>query len=112
MKLVDAVLSASDVQKIQAEFGNYVKLTVDLENKWVVIGPELHADGEKVLLEKGSNQDKIWGGGINLKDKVIDTTAVMNLRPRLNNESMEILDSERRTKFIGIVKEFFGVLWH
>jgi hypothetical protein len=112
MQFVDKTLSLTEIQKIQEEFGDYVKLTIDLENRRVVVGPELHADGEKLFLEKGGKQDNIWGGGIDLKDKIIDTTAVLNLRPRLDNESMEILDPERRAKFIEITKEIFKALWH
>jgi hypothetical protein len=112
MKFVDAVLSSAEIQKIQKEFGDYVKLTIDLESRRIVVGSDLHIDGEKLLLEKGGNGDDIWGGGIDLKDKIIDTTAVLNLRPRLNNESMEILDPERRTKFVEIVKDYFKELWH
>jgi len=87
--------------------GDYLKLTVDIENEWLVAGGELHADAEKFLLDKGSNQDNIWGGGINLKDRQIDTTAVLNLRPRMNNDNLEILDHQRRGKFIKIVKKLF-----
>jgi hypothetical protein len=112
MRYVDTMLSTSDIQKIRDEFGDYVKLTIDIVNRRMVVGPILHADGEKLLLEKGGAQDDIWGGGIDLKDKIIDTTAVLNLRPRLGNESMEILDPQRRTVFIEIVKIFFKALWH
>jgi hypothetical protein len=77
----------------------------------MIAGGELHADGEKLLLSRGSKQDSIWGGGINLEDRLIDTAAVLNLRPRLNNDNLEILDPERREKFIKIVKEFFKEIW-
>jgi len=78
----------------------------------IVAGQKLHADAEKILLDKGAKQDSIWGGGINLMDKIIDTTAVMNIRPNLNNDNMEILDSKKREKFVGIVKDKFYYLWH
>jgi hypothetical protein len=111
MEFVDRILTKEEVLELQKTYGDYVKLTVDLENEWLVVGGELHADGERVLLEKGSRQNDIWGGGVNLKDGKIDTTAVLNLRPRLGNDSLEILDSQRREKFIRIVKGFFANLW-
>jgi len=83
---------------------------VDIEEEWVVVGVELHADGEKILLEKGSRQNNIWGGGIDLENKQIDTTAVLNIRPRLDNDNLEILDSIRRKKFIEIIKKYFRKL--
>lgn len=111
MKFINQPLTKKEIETLQKTFGNYVKLTVDIENEWVVAGSELHADAEKLLLDKGSKQDYIWGGGINLKDKQIDTTAVLNLRPRLGNDNLEILDPEKRGKFIDLIKNYFQELW-
>lgn len=110
MEFFDHPLVFEDIKRLQGKWGDYLKVTVDIENGWSVVGGELHADGEKVLLEKGSCQDDIWGGGINLKDKKIDTTAVLNLRPRLDNDNLEILDLERREKFLQTVKKAFQIL--
>ena len=112
MELITKPLSRIQIAKFRKKYGDYLKLTVDIEKENLVLGEELHADGEKILLENDSQQTNIWGGGINLKDKIIDTTAVLNLRPNLNNDSMEILDSERRVKFIRIVKKYFAELWN
>lgn len=111
MRFFNSPLKIEDIKKLQKQWGNYLKLTVDIENEWVVVGGELHADGEKILLEKGSFQDNIWGGGIDTKNKIIDTTAVLNLRARLGNDSLEILDPEIRGKFIKIAKYYFKELW-
>lgn len=112
MIIVDKILTKFELEQIKNEFGNYSKITADIKNKWLIVGCELHADGEKLLLEKGSLSDNIWGGGINLRDKIIDTTAVLNLRPRLSNDSMEILDPQKHGEFINCVKEYFSELWH
>jgi len=112
MKILDQKLKLEEIKQIRHKYGDYVKLTVDLEKELVIIGQELPADAEKILLEKGGRQSNICGVGINLKDKIVDTTAVMNLRTRLANDSMEILDPKRREKFIKIVKKFFAELWH
>ena len=112
MKVIDSKLSKDEILDIQKKYGDYIKLTIDIRKKLVVAGGELHADGEKILLKKGSYQNDIWGGGINLKDRLIDTTAVLNIRPRLNNDSMEILDSNVREKFQSIIKKYFASLWH
>lgn len=111
MEFIDRSLTKEEILKLQKDYGSYIKLTLDLENQWIIAGGELHADGEKILLEKGSKQDDIWGGGMNLENKQIDTTAVLNIRPRLNNDNLEILDSKRREKFIQIVKKYFRRLW-
>ena len=112
MKFFRGPLRTEEIEKLQSKWGNYLKLTVDIEKKWLVAGGELHADGEKILLEKGSFQDDIWGGGIDIQNKLIDATAVLNLRPRLNNDSLEILDSKKRERFIQIIKDYFQELWN
>lgn len=111
MKYFDAPLSKVEIDSIKGEYGDYVKITADLENKRIVVGCELHADGEKILLDKGGKNDQIWGGGIDFVIQEISTTAMLNLRPRFDNNSMEILDSKRRNDFISLVKNFFEKLW-
>jgi len=107
MKLVEEKLTKNQIGNILNQYGQYVKVTVDLEKKILIVGCQLHADGEKILLKSGSHQDNIWGGGINLKTKEIDATAVLNLRPKLQNTSLDILDPTRRKQLINIVKKLF-----
>jgi hypothetical protein len=109
---IDNKLTKNQIFALRKKYGDYIKLTVDIANKWIIAGGELHADAEKILLEKKSKQDSIWGGGINLVDKQIDSTAVLNLRPRLNNDNLEILNPDIRAKFHDIIKEYFSDLWH
>ncbi len=112
MDFFDRPITSGEINNLRKIYGDYLKLTVDIEKECLVAGRELHADGEKILLEKGSQQDNIWGGGINLKEKSIDATAVLNIRPRLGNDNLEILDPERREKFLQIVKKIFQELWN
>lgn len=107
MLLISSSLSQKDLKSLQKTYGNYVKVTVDIAKQILVTGCELHADGEKILLESGSFQDNIWGGGINLITKEIDATAVLNLRPKLQNNSLEVLDPQRRQKLIETIKKIF-----
>jgi len=107
VEFIDKKLTNNEILSLRKKYGDYIKLTVDIENAWIVAGGKLHADGEKILLDKGARQDNIWGGGINLNDNQIDTTAVLNLRPGLGNDNLEILDKEIRNKFHSIVKTYF-----
>ncbi len=111
MEFINKKLSKTDISNLRKKYGDYVKVTVDVEKEWVIAGGELHADGEKTLLGKGCKQDNIWGGGINMVDKQIDTTAVLNIRPRLGNDNLEILDSAIRKKFHDIIRNYFEELW-
>lgn len=95
-----------DIRNASQEFGDYIKIVVDIERGVIAIGGKLHADAEKILIRTGSPQRNLWGGGLDLNSKKIDTQAIINLRPRQGNDSMEILDPEIRKKFIEIAEHF------
>jgi hypothetical protein len=107
--LIEKKLTKKQIDNLYKKYGDYFKLTVDVGSGRVIAGCVLHADGEKILLEKGSLQNDIWGGGINLRDKQVDTLAVMNIRPNLMNDNLEILDKEIRDEFIKIVNKYFNI---
>lgn len=105
--LVKEKVSDNDVKIASEEYGEYIKIVIDIEKKKMAIGGQWHADAEKVLIRDGSLQKNIWGGGIRLKNKSIETVALINLRPKDKNPSQEILDSQTREKFFRIVKNKF-----
>lgn len=112
MEYFDSVLSDNDIETVHKKYGDYVKITADIENKRIVVGCELHADGERILLDKGGSNDNIWGGGIDFVSKKVSTTAVLNIRSRLGNDSMEILNPKIRDQFIELIEKFFEKLWY
>jgi len=88
-------------------FGNLVKAVVDVENRIMVIGGELHSDEEAFLLEKGAQQKNLWG--INLYpelegDEFIEFDSMINLRPFQGNFSRNVDDPKIREKIKEIVK--------
>ena len=99
-------LAAKQIENLK-EKGSYTKITIDLVNQTAVIDTPLHADGEKILLNKGGEQENIWGGGVNLNTIQFDANAVLNIRPNLNNPSMEIIDPDIRKNFLDLAKYFF-----
>lgn len=102
--LVKNKLLAKDFQKARKDYQSYVKITVDLEKKIVTLGGEYHADAEKLLLEQGSKQENIWGGGLNLETGNFETNAIINLRAG-RNDSPEILDPLVRKNFLALAKK-------
>jgi len=52
MDFIDKKLTLKEILHLRNKYGVYMKLTIDVENRWVIVGGELHADGEKLLLEK------------------------------------------------------------
>lgn len=102
-------LTGTDFAKAREEHKDYIKITVDLNQKLVAIGGEYHADAEKILLEEyGSEQKDIWGGGYNITTKQFETIAIINIRQNPENRSMEILNSEVRSRFLEVCKEILS----
>ncbi len=106
MEKITKPLTKKQIALLRRRYGRYVKVTVDIVKKVIVVGCELHADGAALLEKEGSVTENLWGGGINWQTKQIDTSAVFNLRPRLGNNSMEILEPNIRQKFIEMVEEY------
>lgn len=95
------------IKSCECWFGDMVKVTVDVEKKVIGIGGELHADAEQILIEKGSRSEDIWG--INFypwlpSENRIEYSALINIRPRQNNPSMELTDKYLRIKVRQIVE--------
>lgn len=92
----------------EKQFGDLVKVVVDIEKEIMVIGGELHADEEQILLEQGSKQENLWG--INLYpgkacEDFIEFDSMINIKPRQNNRSRGIEDIDIQKKIIEIVKK-------
>jgi hypothetical protein len=72
----------------------YIKLAVDIDRGILAGGGAMHADCEGVLLDDGSQQEFIWGADWDPKAQQVTFESLINIRPRQNNPSMEILDPE------------------
>lgn len=97
--------SKKELQDISKHFEGYIKLVVDVERKILVGGGDRHADDEKMLLDDGSKQENLWGGGFDLETKELDYNSIINLRPNQGNPSRDILSEEIRKKFDKIVRK-------
>ncbi|HCS79427.1 TPA: hypothetical protein DIV55_06870 [Patescibacteria group bacterium] len=94
-----------EITQMAAYYDGYIKVVIDIEKKVLVGGAEKHVDEEKILLKIGSQQENLWGGGIDWETKEIDYNSMINLRPLQNNPSRDILATEIRTKFHAILTE-------
>jgi len=103
--------SSGEIKKLSEEFEIYIKTVMDIENGICCAGVNLHVDGEQILLEQGSLQKNIWGGGIDLTTKSIDFNSFINIRPTTGNPSNEIIVPEIRQKYEELTKSFFKVLY-
>ena len=80
-------------------------MIVDIERGILAGGAERHVGEEKALLNDGSKQKELWGGGIDHETDDIDYNSVINLRPNQDNPSRDILDKKIRDEFAKIVRK-------
>ena len=99
--------SKEEIEKLKEQFDVYIKTVIDLNQKICSAGCDRHFESEKILLDQGSKQTNLWGGGIDLETKVIDYNSFINIRPNDNNISNEIQDPKIRKAFDDLMKYFF-----
>lgn len=100
-----------EIKQLKEFFDVYIKTVIDVERKICSAGCDRHFDSEKILLKQGSQQEDLWGGGIDLETKTIDYNSMINIRPRQNNTSNEIQDSAIRNKYEELTKYFFQEIY-
>lgn len=100
-----------EIGKLKEVFGMYIKTVIDVKRKVCSAGCDRHYESEKVLLDEGSNQNDIWGGGIDLETMTVDFNSFINIRPLNNNRSNEIQDEHTRKQYEELSKFFFKEIY-
>ena len=100
-----------EIKKLQEQFDVYIKTVIDVKNKVCSAGCDRHFESEKVLLDQGSTQNDLWGGGIDLETLTIDGNSMINIRPSQGNTSNEIQDPKIRQVFEDLTKYFFKEIY-
>ena len=107
MKLIDSPTNkASILSNHNHFFKTMIKAVVDVDKKIMAIDGELHADLENLLLQERSEQEHLWGINLFLdkgKRGWIEYTALINIRPSMGNQSMEVENLDLRQKITEIV---------
>ncbi|MBI2613795.1 MAG: hypothetical protein HYW62_03405 [Candidatus Levybacteria bacterium] len=96
-----------EIEKLKEVFDVYIKTVIDVEKKICSAGMDRHFEGEKILLNQGSSQSDVWGGGIDIETKQVDYNSFINIRPN-ENLSNEIQDPAIRKKYEELTKYFFA----
>jgi len=100
-----------EIKKVRELFDVYIKTVVDIERKICSAGADRHFESEKILLDEGSRQSDLWGGGIDIETKIIDCNSFINIRPKDENTSNEIQNQKLRKQFEELSKYFFKELY-
>lgn len=91
------------IKKAAEDFAGYIKIVVDIEKEVLTAGGLRHADGEQLLINEGSHQKNLWGGGLDLETFEIDYDSMINVRPNDGNSSREVLSAKIRQKMEKII---------
>ena len=107
MKTIKEKIKLKDLQKMaESQFIEMIKAVVDIEKKIMVVGGDLHANEEALLLDKGSNKQNLWGINIYFEeDDIIEFDSMINIRPSQGNISRTVEDAETEEKISKIVDE-------
>ena len=99
--------SKNEIKKLRELFDSYIKTVIDVKRKVCSAGCDRHFESEEILLNEGSTQSDIWGGGVDLETRVIDFNSFINIRPNDRNTSNEIQDAKIRKTYEELTKYFF-----
>ncbi|MBI2035727.1 MAG: hypothetical protein HYT12_03540 [Candidatus Liptonbacteria bacterium] len=83
------------------------KIVVDVEQKIMAIGAELHAEAESLLMEReGSKRKDTWGLNIypgKPTEEWLEFDSMVNIKPAHGNRSRKIESEEARSKVAAVV---------
>jgi hypothetical protein len=108
IKKIATLATKEQIDEMLQTLGTYIKLAVDIKLGILAGGGVLHADCESVLLENGSQQEDLWGADWNPSSQQVTFESLINIRPRQNNLSLEVLDPEIRQRISEITINFLG----
>lgn len=102
-------LTLEEIAQAKERFGVYVKTVIDIRKKICSVGMDRHFEGENILLESGSHQSDIWGGGIDLVTKEVDFNSFINIRPQDHNLKNEIQSEQIKKVYSELTAFFFNL---
>jgi hypothetical protein len=107
IRIIRTAIATNELRELaKQQFGDFVKVVVDVERGIMAIGGELHADEEAMLLDEGSMQRNLWG--INVypdlpSEQWIEYDSMINVRPSQGNRSRNVEDAAVRKKIASVV---------
>ena len=94
-----------EIEKLKELFDVYIKTVIDVREKVCSAGADRHFDNEQIMLQGGSKQENLWGGGIDLETMSIDCYSMINIRPSQSNPSRSVEDPKVRERISHIVNK-------
>lgn len=108
IKIIKDSISKVELKQLASEqFGDVIKVVVDIEQAFMAVGGELHSDMEVLLIEnENSKREDTWG--INLypdetEENFIEFDSMINLKPMHGNRTRHVEDEETQKKIKEII---------
>jgi len=109
----DSINKKELIDMAKEQFGDLVKAVVDVGQKIMAVGGELHADEEVLLIEReGSKREYVWGINIypeKTGDDWIEFDSVINLKPSFGNRSRGVDNPETQEKIRKIIEKLVSL---
>ena len=100
--------SQYQVKEMLQEYDTMIKIVVDIRQRILSGGGEMHADCETILLEGGSEQDDLWGANWYPAEQRIEFESLINIRPRMGNRSIILQDENLRKQVEDVTRSILG----
>ena len=109
-KIIKNKISRSELKALAHEqYGDIIKAVVDVRQKIMGVGGELHVDIQSLLIEKENSEGgDTWGINLYLEksgEDFIEFDSMINLKPNLGNRSRDIGNSEIKDKIRQIISK-------
>jgi hypothetical protein len=99
---------SQQVHEMLETYSDMIKIVVDIRKRILAGGGEMHADCGSVLLDKGCEQDDLWGANWYPTEQRIEFESLINIRPRLGNRGILIQDEAVRRMVESVTQELLG----
>ena len=110
MQILQQPISKETLRTLaQNTFGDMIKCVADVKEGLLALDADLHADLERMLLEKGSAQENLWGFNLWVEeegDDFIEFDSLINIRSWQGNPSRDVVDPDIREAIKAIVNKY------
>lgn len=103
--LITQHATKEEIESASKDLQGYIKVVIDIGKEILTAGGMKHVEGERLLLQHGSKQDNLWGGGLDLETGEIDYDSMINIRPSQGNTSRQVMDEITRKRMDEILKK-------
>lgn len=114
MRIVRAPLSPAEIRAFADDiFGDMIKVVVDVRRGWLIAGAVQHADGERQLLELGSQLEDVWGACVfptRQDGAAVEYTSMINQDRAANRGHKAIQNPAIQAQVHAVIVQYFPSL--